>query len=85
MRSTSRARKIYYRDPVTYAEIRDVIGQQEMKKTSELLKDCLCYSVQIDGSADRQRVDSKFITARFLPPEEVSVKTVFWGRFHQVN
>jgi hypothetical protein len=34
------------------------------------LKDCLCYSVQIDGSSDRQQVDSKFITARYryVPP-----------------
>ena len=69
----------HYRDPVAYAEMRDIIGQLKMKKTSELLKDCLCYSVQIDGSADRQQVDSKFITARFVPPEEVSVMTVFLG------
>ena len=69
----------HYRDPVTYAEIRDIIGQQEMKKSSELLEDCLCCSVQIDGSANRQQVDSKFITARFVPLEEVSVNTVFLG------
>ena len=69
----------HYRDPVTYAEMGDIIGQQEMKKTSESMKDCLCYSVKIDGSADRQQVDSKFITAKFVPPEEVSVNTVFLG------
>ena len=37
----------HYRNPVTYAEMRDIIGQHEMEKTAELLKDCLCYSVQI--------------------------------------
>ena len=62
----------------TCAEMRDIIGQQEMKKTSELWKDCLCYSAQIDCSADRQQVDSKLI-ARFVPPEEVSVNAVFLG------
>ncbi|CAB3977527.1 E3 SUMO- ligase KIAA1586-like isoform X2, partial [Paramuricea clavata] len=35
--------------------------------------------VQIDGSADKQQVDSKFITARYVPCDEVSVKTVFLG------
>jgi hypothetical protein len=50
-----------------------------MEKTAKLLKDCLCYSVQIDGSSDRQQVDSKFITARYVPPEEVSVNTLFLG------
>ena len=69
----------HYRDPVTYAEMRDIIGQHEMEKTAQLLKDCLCYSVQIDGSSDRQQVDSKFITARYVPPEEVSVNTLFLG------
>ena len=69
----------HYRDPVTYAEMRDIIGQHEMEKTAQLLKDCLCYSVQVDGSFDRQQVDSKFITARYVPPEEVSVNTVFLG------
>ena len=69
----------HYRDPVTYAEMRDIIRQHEMEKTAELLKDCLCYSVQIDGSSDQQQVDSKFITARYVPPEEVSVNTLFLG------
>ena len=50
-----------------------------MEKTAQLLKDCLCYSVQIDGSSDRQQVDSKFIAARYVPPEEVSVNTLFLG------
>ena len=69
----------HYRDPTAYAEMRDIIGQQEMKKTADLLKDCLCYSVQIDGSADKQQVDSKFITARFVPAKEVSISSVFLG------
>ena len=59
--------------------MRDIIGKQELKKTAELLKDCLCDAVQIDGSADKQQVDSKFITARFVPAKEVSVHSVFLG------
>ena len=69
----------HYQDSVSYAEMRDIIGQHEMEKTAKLLKDCLCYSVQIDGSSDRQQVDSKFITARYVPREEVSVNTLFLG------
>ena len=48
-----------------------------MKQVAQRLKDCLCYSVQIDGSTDKQQVDSKFITARYVPFNEVSVNTVF--------
>ena len=33
----------HYRDPVTYAEMRDTIGQHEIQNTAQLLKDCLCY------------------------------------------
>ena len=69
----------HYRDPMTYAEMRKIISEHEMKKVADLLKECVCYSVQIDGSSDKQQVDSKFITARFLPQNEVSVKTVFLG------
>jgi len=44
-----------------------------------VLKKCLCYSVQIDGSADRQQIDSKFVRATFAPSNEVSVRTVSIG------
>ena len=69
----------HYRDPLIYAEMRKIIGTQVMKQVAQCLKDCLCYSVQIDGSTDKQQVDSKFITARYVPFNEVSVNTVFLG------
>jgi hypothetical protein len=69
----------HYQDSVSYAEMRDIISQHEMEKTAKFLRDCLCYSVQIDGSSDRQQVDSKFITARYVAREEVSVNTLFLG------
>lgn len=69
----------HYRDPMTYAEMREIISEHEMKGVADLLKECVCYSVPIDGSSDKQQVDSKFITARFVPKNEVAVKTVFLG------
>ena len=39
--------------------MREIIGQHEMEKTAELLKDCFFYSVKIDGSSDRQQDDSE--------------------------
>ena len=69
----------HYRDPVTYAEMRNIVTKLQMEKAATELKKCLCYSVQIDGSADRQQIDSKFITARFVPSNEISVQTLFLG------
>ena len=69
----------HYRDPVTYAEMRNIVAKLQMEKAATELKKCLCYSVQIDGSADRQQIDSKFITARFAPSNEISVQTLFLG------
>ena len=69
----------HYRDPVTYGETQEIIGKLEMKHVADCLKDCLCYSVQIDGSTDKQQIDSKFVTARYVPVDEVCVKTVFLG------
>ena len=54
----------HYRDPALYAELRNIIAKLEMRKVAQSLKDCLCYSVQIDGSADKQQVDSKFLTSK---------------------
>ena len=68
----------HYRDPLVYAEMRNIIGTQEMKQVAQCLKDCLCYSVQTVGS-DKQQVDSKSITTRYVPFNEVSVNTVFLG------
>ena len=51
----------------------------EKQNISQVLKQCLCFFIQIDGSNDKQQVDSKFITARFVPTDEVSVRTVFLG------
>ena len=52
----------------------------EKEKVSQILKQCLCFCcMQIDGIADKHQVGSKFITARFVPAEEVSVKTVYLG------
>ena len=47
----------HYRDPVTYGEMQEIIGKLEMKHVADCLKDCLCYSVQIDGSTDKQQID----------------------------
>ena len=70
----------HYRDSLIYAEMRKIIGAQVMKQVTQCLKDCLCYSVQIDGSTDKQQIDSKFINARYVPFNEVSVNTVFLGK-----
>ena len=69
----------HYRDPVTYAEMRSIVAKLQMEKAATDLKKCLCFSVQIDGSADRQQIDSKFVTARFVPSNEISVQTLFLG------
>ena len=39
----------------------------------------VCYFVRIDGSMDKQQQDCKFVTARHVPENEVSVGTVFVG------
>ena len=69
----------HYRVPVTYAEMRSIVARLQMEKAATDLKKFLCFLVQIDASADRQQIDSKFVTARFLPSNEISVQTLFLG------
>ena len=69
----------HYRSPIIYAEMLEVIADIQRRNVFDALYDSLCYSVQIDGSMDKQQQDSKFVTARYVPKNEVSVETVFVG------
>ena len=64
---------------MTSAEMRTIVAKLQMEKVAKDLKNCLCYSVQIDGIADRQQIDSKFVRARFIPSNEISVQTLLLG------
>ena len=69
----------HYRSPIIYAEMLEVIADLVRREVCKTLHNSLCYSVQIDGSMDRQQQDSKFVTARHVQENEVSVQTVFVG------
>ena len=73
------ASAFHYKDPMVYAQMKSIVGKLEKKKVAEQLNKALCFSIQIDGSADRQQIDSKFITARLVPSEEISIKSSFLG------
>ena len=59
--------------------MRSSVAKLQMEKAGTDLKKCLCFLVQIDGSADRQHINSKFVTPRFVPSNEISVQTHFLG------
>ena len=59
--------------------MRSIVAKLQMEKAPTDLKKCLCYSVHIDGSADRQQIDSKFVAARLIPSNEISVQPLFLG------
>ena len=53
-----------YRSPNTYHDMLMIISRHTRAEKNELLKKCLAFSIQIDGSADRQMTDNKFVSAR---------------------
>jgi hypothetical protein len=70
----------HYRDPNTYREMLSVIAKLEMEKVGMELRDCLSFSIQIDGSVDRSQRDCKFVVARFMKNDaSVHLKSVFLG------
>ena len=47
---------------------------------TKTLNDCVAFSIQIDGSADRQMLDNKFVSCRYVTgPPNFELKTVFLG------
>ena len=69
----------HYRSPIVYAEMLQIISELQMNQIGMDLSKSVCFAVQIDGRMDRQQVDSKFVTSRYVPNDEVSVKNIFIG------
>jgi len=45
---------LHYRDPVYYCQMLDCVHSVELKRTTELLGKCVVFSIQIDGSVNKQ-------------------------------
>ena len=60
------AEALHYRDPDTYREMLGIVARLEKKKLSEKVAAGLVYSIQVDGSMDRQQMDNKFVTLRVV-------------------
>jgi hypothetical protein len=70
------ASEFHYRDPVYYAEMLDVVGHLEKEKMLTTVKKAVAVSIQVDGSADRQMRDNKFVTCRAVL-DNLSVQPFF--------
>jgi len=72
--------ELHYRDPMIYAEMLHILGDMERKKIGGLISRSLCYSIQIDGSTDRQNRDNKFLICRYaLPESPAEIHNAFVG------
>ena len=64
------------RDPNYYKQMLDVIYELEKVRLSQMFNRCTVFSVQIDGSCDRQMLDYKFVSGR-MANSDGSVTCVF--------
>ena len=62
--------------PNYYKQMLDVIYELEKVRLSQMFKRCTVFSVQIDGSCDRQMLDHKFVSGR-MSNSDGSVTSVF--------
>ena len=53
---------VLYCPPVS-GEMQEIIGKLEMDHITNFLKDCLSYSIEIDGTTGKQQIHSKQQTA----------------------
>ena len=53
-----------YRSPDAYREMLAIIAELERRKLRDKIAAGVVYSLQIDGSMDRQQLDNKFVTVR---------------------
>ena len=63
-----------------YRNILRTIAKVETSKLKKELENCICFSVQQDGSLDKRQRDNKYMTVRFNDEGDVcDVKTRFIG------
>ena len=68
----------HYRDPEAYSEMLGVIAAEETKALAEQLQKCVSFSLQVDGSVDKQQLDNKFIVVRYLvASKDPELRTAF--------
>ena len=67
---------LHYRDPNYYKQMLDVIYELEKVRLSQMFNRCTVFSVQIDGSCDRQMLDHKFVSGR-MANSDGTVTSVF--------
>ena len=72
------AAETHYRYPVIYRDMLQSVADVETEKLATKLKAGVCFSLQIDGSVDRQQVDTKFVTARTVTADG-QLMTLFLG------
>lgn len=56
----------------------EIVSELEMEKVHKKINGCVCYSVQVDGSVDRQQQDKKFSTLRYID-DDGTLHSVFLG------
>ena len=55
-----------------------VIAAEETKALAEQLQKCVSFSLQVDGSVDKQQLDNKFIVVRYLvASKDPELRTAF--------
>ena len=58
---------LHYRDPDDYRQMLDVIYELEKVRQSEMFNRCTVFSVQIDGSSDKQMLDHNVFVVMHSP------------------
>ena len=57
---------LHYRDPNYYKQMLDVIYGLQKLRLSQMFNRCTDFSVQSDGSCDRQMLNHKFVSGRMV-------------------
>ena len=66
----------HYRIPIIYAEMLEDIADIQRRNVFDVLHDSLCYSVQIDGSMDKQQLFEQCLLEWYVVRN--LVLKVFW-------
>ena len=75
---TPAAVDLHYRDPLHYRDMLEYINAVEVKRISETFRNCIKFSIQIDGSVSKHVQDNTFTSCR-VAMQDGNLKTFFYA------
>lgn len=73
---------LFYRNPNVYREMLKIVADDQLKQTTDSIRNADCFALQVDKSVDKHNVDGMYTTCRYMDPKTYEMNVCFLGESH---